>query len=164
MEKNHAIIFLIFIALVIFWLIGNTSTKTLGKLDIPSNLTKSNPRNVSDNPEYFTMTENIANPMTGHDNYKIWNSISHSNISPNYNSTHNNMVKLKYIIKPPKKRINWHKENFDKDNFIEVQGNKVRRELVPSNYVDINYASPNFIESDMSEHIAPQAFNFYFKK
>ncbi|XWV25019.1 putative ORFan [Tupanvirus deep ocean] len=145
MQQCHAIMLLIIIIFIIYWLTYSSSTT------------------IKNNPEFFTILKDIQSPLTSYDDYATFNFIHHTNDLPYYDPTYNNMVNLtKTNTKYPNAIPKWNGENFSKDSFIRVCGNKVRRELVPSNYSDQAYANADFTNSTINENIAPQAVNFYF--
>lgn len=61
-----------------------------------------------------------------------------------------------------KKKYQSYKENFNKDDFIDVNGNRVRKVLVPSNYSDTFYASIDDINNYTK--IVPQGYNIYINE
>lgn len=80
-----------------------------------------------------------------------------------YDPTYNNVIKsIKKYKKIPLIKTKLSNEKFSKDSFIKVCGDKIRRELVPSNYADQSYAGIDFtiIKNDII--MAPQASNYYF--
>jgi hypothetical protein len=136
MKQLYAIILLFVIIFIIYW------------------LTSASAQVINDNPEYFTIFNKIQNPkpisyddgIISHDD----GIISHDDLTIK-NLSHNDT-----------KKFNWNKENFALDSFINVQGNKVRRELVSSNYADHIYADANFTLDQCDTITAPQAHNIYF--
>ena len=114
-------------------------------------LANNNNANITNNPEYFTILKEIQGQVNPAKN------------DPMINSNENN---AKYSAK----KIDLNRENFASDSFVTVQGNKVRRELVPSNYADYTYADANFtLNQDSSlktktipKKFTPQAWNIYF--
>ena len=140
MNKLHAIILLVIIIGLIYWLTTKTSAT------------------IKNNVEYFNMLKGIDFLSNE------WNTESEI-ISDNNTFKSNKTLQSNNIPKPKKYRKvkSWNKENFYKDNFINVQGNMVRRELVPSNYANTKFASAYdyglFLQNN---RIAPQPNNYYF--
>ena len=127
MQKIHALIILILIVGILYWLTLTTSST------------------IKNNVEYFEILQGI-NMTLGTKKYK---------------------EKYKYQKKSKrnKKIPSWNKENFSNDSFIEVQGNLVRRELVPSNYAEKKFSfldGKTKILSTLDQHNAPQPYNYYF--
>ena len=65
----------------------------------------------------------------------------------------------------------WNTLAFDKDSFINFEGQKVRREMVPENYSEnLSYANPNETRKEFlvdrtrprASSSPPVASNFYF--
>jgi hypothetical protein len=110
--------------------------------------------------EEFTILKPIRGPMVSYDDYATFNYIHHTNDLPYYDPTYDNMVNaINYEpIKSKAKKPRLGKENFNKDSFIVIRGNKVRRELVPSNYADDNH-----YRFGINDNIpmAPQGYNIY---
>lgn len=136
MQKNHAVMFLVLFVLLIYWLINYN-------------------HNMVYNSEYFSILKRIQNHTDNNisDKSHYHHHHHHSQWAhPTYKKN-----KSKYV----KKKIE-QKDIINKDSFIEFHGNKIRKELVPSNY--INYIYMNAISASAEKSIinVPQAYNYYF--
>lgn len=136
--------------------------------------------------ENFTALGPIGQPLVTYDDYGTFNFIFHTDDLPYYDHEYDD---LEYNYKDfdtvdlntnSKKCGSFNciltkNENFNKDSFIDYQGNKVRRELVPMNYfMNDQYADADFernqlhlaIKKDRPRQSAqpPQPYNVYFNK
>jgi hypothetical protein len=116
----------------------------------------------TDKTEKFTALSGF-NPLTSYDDYGNFNFIFHEDDLPYYD------VGFKRIMCTG----NAPYTDFDKDSFIDYQGFKVRRELVPSNYTDDDQLSNAdfdknpigfFVKKDRPRDSSepPQPHNYYF--
>lgn len=106
--------------------------------------------------EKFTAFSGL-NPLTSYDDYGTFNFILHTDDMPYYDKGYGSIFCGKPDYVPPCKpklrgsvnptadhsdlKVNF---DFDSDSFISYQGFKVRRNLIPSNYNDSDYAKADF--------------------
>ena len=156
MDKIYMIIMLFFIMIGIISLVYMSN----------ANLTKQ--------IENFTTLSGF-NPLTNYDDYGTFNFIFHENDLPYFDPGFASIFcgEPDYVPGPPRKPKFTFDLGFDQDSFIDYQGFKVRRELVPSDYTKgMEYGNANFnpaqpdvmVRKDRPRASAepPQAHNYYF--
>jgi hypothetical protein len=164
MDSTTAIISLIILIIIIYLLVSKSNTST--KSDI----------------EKFTGLNGIESPLTTYDDYGTFNFILQIDDLPYYDPEYYNLLWKYKDFKPslagklkcgsrngfPPKAF-----DFDKDSFIDFEGIKVRRTLVPENYSkDNQYAPADFGKSQTNLLVKldrprasaqpPQPYNIYF--
>lgn len=121
--------------------------------------------------EKFTALVGL-NPLTTYDDYGTFNFLLHTDDLPYYDKGFAGMFcgKPDYVPEIRKPDINTNID-FDTDSFISYEGFKVRRELVPSNYVDgSKYGNIDLNENDRiiiknrpkASILPPAPHNYYF--
>ena len=110
-----------------------------------------------DNTEKFTTLVGL-NPMTTYDDYGTFNFLFHTDDLPYYNPKYENLgcsVRTypntpEYIAENAKTPGKFRQSVIPRGSFIDFQGDKVRRELVPENYSrDLDYSDANFKTNHM---------------
>uniref|UniRef100_A0A6C0LT06 Uncharacterized protein n=1 Tax=viral metagenome TaxID=1070528 RepID=A0A6C0LT06_9ZZZZ len=141
---------------------------------------------IHSNVEKFTALSGIEVPLTTYDDYGTFNFLFNLDDFPKFDHTYDQMAGWftnwdphKFAEQPKKcgSRNNLQsKDEIFKDSFIKFDGDhKLRRELVPANYINNN----NFADADFDRnqlHLAvkkdrprasahsPQPYNIYFNK
>jgi hypothetical protein len=139
---------------------------------------------ISGNNESFTAISGTQKQMVTYDDYGTFNFLHHFNdMGENYDPTYHNIschTKIKDTLNTNKQipKINYPypvDEDFLTDGFIEYDGQKVRRSLIPGNYTDHSeFADADFdrnqlhlavrINRSKNSDIAPWPHNVYFNK
>jgi hypothetical protein len=174
------VLFIILILVIIYFVVNSKpdSNKPYSENGVNSN--KPYPENV-ENIENFTAISGMEGPLTTYDDYGTFNFLFHTDDLPYYDPTYFNLLCSYRDYVPDngrkcgsltgKQNVD---EDFNSDSFIDFEGWKVRRELIPSNYSNKNYADADFdrnqlhlaIKKDRPQASAypPQPHNVYFNK
>ena len=139
-----------------------------------------NNKRIEKEIEKFTALRGISSPLTTYDDYGTFNFLLSTNDLPYYDPTYEDlqMTAKDYNPKGQKRtcKLNAQRvtEDFCKDSFIDFEGFKVRRELVPENYSKHAYMDANFDKNQLHLVIKkdrprlssnpPQPVNIYFNK
>jgi len=112
---------------------------------------------VKDNKEKFTALVDL-NPLTTYDDYGTFNFLFHTDDFPYYDPTYENLgcsVRTypdtpAYIAENAKDAGKFRQSVVPRGTFIDFQGDKVRRELVPENYSkNMDYGNAKFVTNQM---------------
>lgn len=112
---------------------------------------------VKNNKEKFTALVDL-NPLTTYDDYGTFNFLFHMDDFPYYNPTYENLgcsVRTypntpKYVAENAKEPGQFRQSIVPRDTFINFEGDKVRRELVPENYSkNMDYGNAKFVTNQM---------------
>lgn len=133
--------------------------------------------------ENFVALSGISSPLTTYDSYGTFNFLFNTNDLPFYDQTYDDMGCNFKEPAPISKTAcgTSHGSNlpiindFNRDTFIEYDGQKIRRDLIPANYsIDQSYADAKFdrnqlhlvVKKDRPRASAqpPQPHNIYFNK
>lgn len=131
--------------------------------------------NINKQIENFTALSGF-NPLTNYDDYGTFNFIFHTDDMPYYDPGFADIFcgTPDYVPGPMLKPKFDFNLGFDKDSFIDYQGFKVRRDLVPSDYTkwmdlgnaEFNPEQPNVIvrkDRPRASAEPPQPSNYYFE-
>ena len=109
------------------------------------------------NKEKFTALVGL-NPLTTYDDYGTFNFLFHMDDFPYYNPTYENLgcsVRTypnnpEYVAKNAKTPGKFRQSVIPRGTFIDFEGDKVRRELVPENYSkNMDYGHAQFVTNQM---------------
>ena len=136
-------------------------------------------KNITEN---FVALSGIESSLTTYDSYGTFNFLFNTNDLPYYDPTYDNLG-CDFREPAPKSKTSCGSvlmtagsvEDFSRDTFIEYEGQKVRRNLVPANYSEEqSFADAKFDRNQL--HLAikkdrprasaqpPQPHNIYFNK
>lgn len=109
MKRSVAILILVIIAFIIYWITTNTNT-------------------IEKNKEYFTMLMGFQKPLTTYDDFGTFNFLLHTNDLPYYDPTYDRMSDI-MIHKDRSKRIKNNigevPFNYSKDRYAQIESNNI---------------------------------------